>query len=230
MVRLLHLFRTSIGSKLVVGATGLLLFGFLLIHMIGNLKILQGPGALNDYAAWLQGHPLLWVFRVGLLGLFGLHVLTALRLALENRRVRPDRYRVTRHSRSTVFSRTMVVTGGLVLLFLIYHLLHLTLGAVGPDFSALPPDPQGRVDVYARVVTSFDHPEIAGLYLVAMGLLGFHLTHAIPSLLQTLGFNHESYETLIQVLSPMLAWAVALGFAAVPLLAGMGLLTPPGGA
>jgi len=230
MARLLRLFRTSIGSKLVVAATGLLMVGFLFVHMIGNLKILQGPDALNDYAAWLQGHPLLWVFRVGLLGLFGLHVLTAVQLARENRRGRPERYRVTRHSRSTVFGRTMLVTGVLVLAFLVYHLLHLTLGAVGPDFSALPPDAQGRLDVYTRVVTSFGHTAVTGLYLVAMGLLGFHLTHAIASLFQTLGFNHESYEALIQVLSPVLAWAVALGFAAVPLLVRIGVLTLPGGA
>jgi succinate dehydrogenase / fumarate reductase cytochrome b subunit len=228
MARLLHLFRTSIGSKLVVALTGALLLGFLLVHMIGNLRILQGPKALNDYAAWLQGHPLLWVFRIGLAGLFGLHILTAGRLAYENRAARPQGYRVKRRTRSTLLSRGMLITGTLVLGFLIYHLLHLTLGLTGPDFTPLV-DAQGQVDVYARVVTSFRDPLIAALYLGAMTLLGLHLTHAIPSLLQTLGFNHESYEPLIQVLAPLLAWVVALGFATVPLLVQLGVLGLPGG-
>ncbi len=228
MARLLRLFRTSIGSKLVVAATGLLLLGFLLVHMIGNLKILQGPEALNDYATWLQGHPLLWVFRIGLLGLFGLHIVLAGRLAYESRAARPEGYRVSHRTRSTLFSRNMLATGLLVLGFLIYHLLHLTLGVTGPDMASLL-DARGRVDVYARVITSFRDPLITALYLAAMALLGFHLTHAIGSLLQTLGFNHESYQPLIQVLSPLLAWVLALGFATVPLLVQLGVLGLPGG-
>ena len=93
MKRLIRLFRTSIGSKLVVAASGILLLGFLLAHAAGNLLILKGPAALNGYADWMQGQPLLWGFRLGLLALFGLHVSTAVRLARENLRIVENRYR-----------------------------------------------------------------------------------------------------------------------------------------
>lgn len=215
MYRLLHLFRTSIGSKLVVAATGLLLLTFLIGHMVGNLKVFQGAAALNEYAAWLQGHPLLWVLRLGILAIFVVHVLTTVRLARENRAARPTRY--VRHAQVQLglAARFMLASGLLILAFLGFHLLHLTLGEVGPAvFEAR--DRAGRPDVYARVVAGFQRPWLAATYLVAMGLLGVHLWHAVASLFQTLGFNHESYQALLRVLAPGLALVVVLGFAAVP--------------
>ena len=133
MFRLIRLFRTSIGSKLVVATTGVLLLGFLLAHMAGNLVILQGPDALNAYAAWMQGHPLLWGFRLALLALFAVHILTAVRLARDNRAARPVRYRRRADLARHLPSRLMLLSGLLVLGFLVFHLLHLTARLVGPD-------------------------------------------------------------------------------------------------
>ncbi|MFM1892789.1 MAG: Succinate dehydrogenase/fumarate reductase, cytochrome b558 subunit [Pseudomonadota bacterium] len=217
MYRLIHLFRSSIGSKLLVAASGVLLLTFLLGHAAGNLLILKGPGALNAYADWLQGHPLLWGFRLGMLALFTLHVLTAVRLARENRAARPVRYRRIARLGARLPGRLMVLSGALVLAFVVFHLLHLTLGAVGPEVDAMV-DGAGRVDVYARVVASFREPWLVGLYVGAMLLLGLHLVHAIEGLFQTFGFNHESYQGLIRFLAPALSLLIVAGFAAIPLL------------
>ncbi|MCP5313277.1 MAG: succinate dehydrogenase cytochrome b subunit [Chromatiaceae bacterium] len=227
MNRLIRLFRTSIGRKLVVAATGTLLVGFLFVHAAGNLLILKGPDALNGYADWLQGHPLLWGFRLALLALFLAHVLTALRLARENRAARPLRYRYIARLGTRLPGRLMVVSGGLLIVFVAFHLLHLTLHAVGPRVEPLY-DAAGRVDVYGMVVTAFSDPLTAGLYLFAMALLGLHLVHAIEGLFQTLGFNHDSYQGLIRVLAPTLTLLVVGGFAAIPVLVLAGAFTGGG--
>jgi len=222
--RLIRLFRTSIGSKLVVAASGVLLIGFLLAHAAGNLLILKGPDALNAYADWMQGHPLLWGFRIGLLGLFAVHVLTAVRLARENRAARPVRYQRIARLGTRLPGRLMLFSGLLLLGFVLFHLAHLTLRAVGPIAEPLH-DASGRVDVYAMLVTSFSDPLTTGVYLGAMALLGLHLLHAIEGLFQTLGFNHESYQPLIRLLAPALALVIVSGFAAIPLLVIGGGLT-----
>ncbi|MCG6967920.1 MAG: succinate dehydrogenase cytochrome b subunit [Chromatiaceae bacterium] len=223
MNRLVRLFRTSIGSKLVVAASGTLLLGFLFVHAGGNLLILKGPDALNGYADWMQGHPLLWGFRLGLLALFAVHVLTAIRLARANRAARPTPYRRIARLGARLPGRLMVFSGLLLLAFLIFHLLHLTVRAVGPEVQPLL-DGAGRVDVYGMIVASFSEPLTAAVYLLAMGLLGLHLVHAIEGLFQTLGFNHESYQGLIRLLAPALTLLLVSGFAAIPLLVISGAL------
>ncbi|MEZ4291769.1 MAG: hypothetical protein R3E53_15025 [Myxococcota bacterium] len=123
--------------------------------MLGNLTLFQGPEVMNAYAHWMQTHPLLWAGRVGLVTLFGLHTTLAIRLALENHRARPIRYAAGLRSQdSTFLSRYIVLTGLLVLAFLVYHLLHFTVGAVQPEHARLL-DEQGRHDVYGMVVRGF---------------------------------------------------------------------------
>jgi succinate dehydrogenase / fumarate reductase cytochrome b subunit len=221
--RLIRLFRTSIGSKLVVAASGALLLGFLLVHALGNLLILKGPDALNAYADWLQGHPLLWGFRLGLLALFGLHVALTVRLARENRAARPVRYHKLARLGVRLPGRLMLLSGGLLFAFVVFHLLHLTVRAVGPGVSPLL-DAAGRVDVYGLVMASFGQPLYAAVYLGAMLILGLHLVHAIEGLFQTLGFNHESYQPLIRLLAPLLTLLIVAGFAAIPVLVLTGVL------
>jgi len=221
--RLIRLFRTSIGSKLVVAASGTLLLGFLMVHAAGNLLILKGPGALNGYADWMQGQPLLWGFRLGLLALFGVHVLTAVRLARENRAARPVRYRRLARLGTRLPGRLMALSGLLLLAFLVFHLLHLTVRVVGPVVQPLL-DEAGRVDVYGMIVLGFSDPALVAVYLLAMAVLGLHLVHAIEALLQTLGFNHESYQPMIRFLAPALTLLIVGGFAAIPLLVITGTL------
>ncbi len=220
---MLRLFRTSIGSKLLVAATGTALIGFLMVHAAGNLLVLKGPEALNGYADWLQGHPLLWGFRIGLVLLFLLHVSVSIRLARENRTARPHRYRRIARLGTRLPGRLMPVSGLLVLAFLVFHLLHLTLRKVGPVVEPLR-DGAGRVDVYGMLVLGFGEPWVVTVYLSALVLLGLHLLHAIEALFQTLGFNHASYQPLIRVLAPVLGLLIVGGFAAIPLLVFTGVL------
>ena len=221
MNRLNRLFSTSIGRKLIVAITGALLIVFLVVHMLGNMTILKGQDATNAYANWLQGHPFLWVARIGLIALFGVHIFTALRLAAENRRSRRVRYRRVEPVQLRPSSRLIVLTGITVLAFLIYHLLHFTFGVVDPEHTHLI-DEQGRHDVYAMIVHGFRNPWISLSYIVAMLLLGAHLVHGAKSLFQTLGLNHETYTGLIRGGSLLIVLALVLGNISLPVIVMLG--------
>ncbi len=228
MRRLIRLARTSIGRKLLMALSGLLLVLFLTAHLLGNLKVLQGPEAFNAYAAWLQGHPVLWVMRLGLLLVFALHTGLGIHLALANRAARPSGYAHPASIQMSLAERHIALSGVVVLAFVVYHLLHLTFGAVDPTHSARLVDAQGRADVYARVVTGFRNPWLAASYLLALLALAAHLTHAVRSALQTLGASHESHQAVIELLARAVPAALVVGFAAIPLLALLGVLEPPG--
>lgn len=207
----------------MVAATGALLILFLLVHVSGNLLILKGPSALNAYADWLQGHPLLWVFRGLLLALLATHILTTKQLAHENRAARPVRYRRLNRRKGGLYARTMLLSGIALLGFLIFHLLHLTLRWVGPVVTPLR-DAAGRVDVFSLVVSAFSDPLLTVVYLLAIVLLGMHLVHALQSLVQTLGFNHDSYRPYVRGLTIVISLSIVSGFASIPLLVQFGVV------
>jgi len=227
MNRLVRLWGSSVGRKLIAGATGVLLLGFLTGHLYGNMKVFQGPDVLNAYAAWLRGHPLLWVFRLGLAAVFGIHIYVTLSLARDNRAARPARYQRWTPQASGVPSRYMALSGSVVLAFLLYHLLHFTFGLVHPGDQAAAAG--GTLDVYGMVVRSFQNPWIVLTYVVAMLLLGLHLVHGAVSAFQTFGVHHESYQTLIRVACFVVIAAIILGNCSIPLLVYLGRATLPGG-
>ncbi len=222
MFRLIHLFQTSIGTKQLMALTGIVLVLFVLGHMLGNMTVYQGPETINAYAAWLQGHPLLWVFRCTMLIIVVLHIALAIRVARENRAARPEGYSRKVSLKATLASRSMLITGIVIVLFITYHLLHLTAHVVGPVSQF---EPEGRLDVYANLVSGFSNPWIAWGYVLGMLLLGLHLSHAIQSFMQTLGWTHHNWEPVIEILSPLLAWTIALGFISIPVAVQFGLLT-----
>lgn len=225
MNRLVGLLNTSIGQKLVVAISGLALVSFLLVHMLGNLTIFQGPEVMNGYAAWLKGHPLLWVARVSLISLFIGHIVLAIRLALRNRRSRPIAYHHTWIDQETnVVSRYIALTGVLILSFLIYHVLHFTVGVVQPEHSLFV-DAHGRHDVYRMVVESFQVPSVAISYLVAMVILGLHLSHGLHSLFQTFGLFHETYIGLIRAIGFTVASVIVIGNISIPLSVWLGFIS-----
>lgn len=226
MRRILALLRTSVGRKVLMAVTGLLLIGFLLAHLFGNLYVFQGREALNAYAAWLKANPILWPARIGLAAVFALHVWLGISLARENRAARPRRYRngLDQPAR-TLASRSMALTGLVVLAFVVYHLAHFTFGAVLPEAHAQV-DAQGRHDVYAMVVAGFRNPWIVASYLAAMTLLGVHLAHAGQSFLQTLGVRYEYGNQLVKNLGLGLVAAITLGNLALPALVFLGFAGP----
>ncbi len=210
-MQLFNHFQTSLGSKFVVALTGLGLAGFVVFHMLGNLQIFEGREALNGYAAFLRDMPiLLWTARLGLLSMVALHIGLAVRLALQNRRARPVAYAVREYRKASVASRTMSVTGSLLLLFIVFHLLHLTAGVVDTSFPDRL-DLQGHRDVYGKLVHAFRNPLFVVLYLAGQLVLGLHLSHAVSSSLQTLGFEHAALNRLFKASGPAVALLVVLG-------------------
>jgi len=207
---------TTIGAKWLMGLTGLGLFGFVIVHMVGNLQVFLGPEALNEYAVKLRSFgPLLWVIRAGLLALFVLHVYSGLRLARLNRQARPVRY-ARRQTQASLSSRTMAIGGIGLLLFVGYHLAHFTFGWTHPEHFALT-DGEGRHDVNSMFVMGFREAPVVLLYVCAMGALLLHLTHGISSFFQTVGLNHPNWRKFWNALGPVLGMLVFLGNIAMPL-------------
>jgi len=208
---------SSIGKKITVAATGVIMVLFLIGHMMGNLLIFEGPGEageparLNQYAEILRFEPLvLWIIRLALLGAVVLHVITVIQLSLENRRARAVQYAVKKPQAATLSSRTMLWGGFLVGAFIVFHILHFTTGTINSaQYEHLKP--------YHNVVASFRNPIFAGLYMLAMIVIFFHLNHGIQSGFETLGVTHPRYVALVRKGGPILAFVIAAGFLLVPL-------------
>src|SRR5262245_11823286 len=189
---LASIFKTSIGKKFIMAASGLVLFGFVIGHMLGNLQIFLGPEALNAYGEFLKSKPsLLWTVRLGLLLMVVLHILTSVQLTLENRAARPVGYAVGKPPAASYASRTLFMSGLVIFAFLVYHLLHFTLGVTNPEFMYLE-DSLGRHDVYRMSVLGFSQPLVSFFYIFAMGLLCLHLSHGVSSWAQSLGWRSKN--------------------------------------
>lgn len=210
---LLEAASASVGKKGVMAVTGTILVLFVIAHLLGNLQIFRGPDALNGYARLLRVEPaLLWFERLVLLAAALLHVIVGILLWLENRAARPVGYATRATVKATLASRTMIYSGIIVMGFIIYHLLHLTFGAVGPSGYTFE-----LSNVYQNVVQGFRDPFISVLYIVGQLLLYFHLSHGIQSMFQTFGFNHPKYETGVRRFGYGLAFLLAAGNISIPL-------------
>ncbi len=219
-----RLYRSSIGAKAVMAATGVLLFLFLIAHLLGNLQVFAGREAVNHYAQSLRDlGPLLWVARIGLIVIAGLHVTTAMRLATANQAARPVAYIKQASRQVKPQTKTMVMTGLVILAYVLYHLAHFTWGFVLHDYYGHE-DAQGRHDVYGMVVQSFQCWWVAGSYLIALVLLSMHLCHGIPSFFQTIGFNHAKYAAAIRLAGPAIATLIFLGYASIPVACWLGMV------
>jgi succinate dehydrogenase / fumarate reductase cytochrome b subunit len=215
--------KSSIFSKWLMAISGLAWVGFLVGHLAANLLIFVGPDALNAYGADLRalGHgAAIWAARLGLLVFFALHVTTGIRLARLNRVASGGKYAKSEPRSSTLASRTMLLSGLVILTYLVYHLAHFTWGLAHSEFyngTAMLPD--GRVvhDVYSMLVASFSVPGITAIYIIGMILVGLHLNHAIASAAQTMGVSHPRYVALIRKGALALSLAISLGFMSVPL-------------
>lgn len=211
---------SSVGGKFLVAITGLGMVGFLVAHVSGNLLIFSGPEALAEYAEGLRKFPkLLLLARVGLVVMTFLHVTVAIKLNLANRAARPVQYQQKHYLRATFASRTMVYTGLLVLFYALYHLAHFTWRTTNPDIGAL-----GPWEVHRMLVIAFQDPVQAGLYVVAMIVLGLHLSHGVSSLFQTLGWNHPKYNGMIRLLGPALGTVLALAYISIPVSVLLGIV------
>lgn len=217
-------FRTTLTSKVAVALSGLGLAGFVVFHMLGNLQVFEGPDALNGYAALLREMPIvLWTARLGLLTVAVVHIALAIQLALRNRRARPVAYAVREYRIASMASRTMALTGGVLLLFIVFHVLHLTVGLVDPSFHDHV-DEQGRADVYGKVLHAFHNPLYVALYCASQLVIGMHLSHAVSGSLQTLGFEHAALNRCFKAAGPAVAMFVVLGNLMIILAVFLGLV------
>jgi len=206
--------------------TGIVLVLFIIGHLLGNLQIFAGYEAFNAYAEFLHSKPaLIWAARIVVFIAFVLHVTTAFQLRAVNTEARPVSYTKEDTVQATIASRSMMVSGVLLLIFIVFHLLHFTFGKVLPEhFDKL--DPVGHHDIYSIVILSFQNNYIAGTYVIIMVLLGLHLSHGLSSIFQTLGFNHPKYTPLISKLGVVIAWLFALAFISIPVAVKLCLLQP----
>jgi succinate dehydrogenase / fumarate reductase, cytochrome b subunit len=211
------LWRSTIGKKYVMAVTGLIWFGYLIVHLWGNLKIYAGPQFLNDYGAFLRtvGEPffgfsqVLWLARIVLIPAFVVHVWAAVQLTTRDMASRPQRYSMRKNLESTFASRTMIWGGLFILLFVIYHVLDFTFGTVNPSFE--------EGNIYHNVVASFRVWPVAVFYVLAMLAVGLHLFHGIWSLFQTLGWNTARANRLIRNFATFGALILTAGNISIPL-------------
>lgn len=217
MRRVLSLWGSTVGKKIAMAVTGVILIGFVVVHMLGNLKVYYGAESFNHYAEWLRtlGVPffgrsqVLWILRVILLAAVLIHIWAAYQLTMRARRARSVGYK--QWDGDLVFSyssRTMRWGGVIILLFVIYHLMHFTFGNAHPDFV--------HGDVYHNFVVGFSSWPVSIAYIVAMIALGFHLYHGFWSMLQSLGANNEKYNHLRRPIAAILTLLIVVGNISFP--------------
>ncbi len=217
MARAMTFYSTTVGKKVVMAATGVLLVLFIVGHMLGNLQIFEGPERLNAYAHFLKSTgELLWGVRIVMLAAIILHILAAAQITIANWKARPIGYAMKKDVETGYAARTMIVSGPLILLYVIYHLMMFTFLQT----------PQGLsdTDVYGNVVKAFQQPGISAVYIVALLVLGFHLYHGIWSMLQTLGVNHPKYNRLRRIGACVLAVLIAAGYLSIPVSVLLGIV------
>jgi succinate dehydrogenase / fumarate reductase cytochrome b subunit len=210
---------STIGKKIVMAVTGIFGVLFVLGHMSGNLLMFKGAEAMHEYALLLRtSMPLLWGARLALIAAVGLHTVAALQLTQRSGAARPQGYAKQAPQVTTFAARTIRYGGVLLLVFIVFHILHMTLGAVAaPGFVHLDP--------YNNVRQGLANPLVAGFYLLAMAALGLHLYHGTWAVFRTLGIARPSPTPLKRRLALVLAAVVVLGFAAIPLGALAGAFT-----
>ena len=211
MSRLRLLWDSSVGKKIVMAATGLIWVAYLITHVLANLLVFQGPDKINAYSAFLHGTGgALWGARLVLIAALVLHVIAAIQLADRRKEARPTGYAAGRDPQvSTWASRTIRWGGALILLFLVYHILHFTIGTAHPDFV--------EGDPYHNVAAGFRSLPVVVLYLIAMGAVGLHLYHGLWSSGRSLGVSPPAPRPLRRTVALVLALLVWLGFSAIPI-------------
>ena len=231
---LIDLYSTAVGKKYVMAVTGISMMGFVLFHMIGNLKMYAGAADLNHYAHFLQTllYPLapkgvvLWILRGGLITMLFLHLHAAWSLTRLNRQARPVKYQSARDYQIANFaSRTMRWSGIIVLSFIVWHLLDLTFGVTNAHVGTMVMDNGEEIkDVYGSVVYTFDRIPVALFYVIANILLGIHLFHGSWSIFQSMGWNNPRFNKWRRAFATGFAAVVVIGNVSFPVAAMAGIV------
>lgn len=223
MIPLKQAMMSSIGKKYVMGATGLGLVGFLVTHLLGNLQLYYSADAFNKYGKSLADlGPALYALEVGLAGMFLVHAFLAIKITMDTKKARKDRYQHAQQTKggpsySTPASRNMIITGGVLLLFLVIHVLHMKFGVFdgGAKYDTTIDGAQA-VDLYSRVKTSFKNPAWSLSYVAVMLFLGAHMRHGFWSAVQSLGALNHRLEKPANALGVLVAGLISIGFLGIP--------------
>ena len=222
---LMKFFLSAVGSKVVMAATGLGLFLFVVGHLAGNLLAYVGRDVFNAYAIGLKGNAiLLWGTRTALLIGFPLHIITAIRTVQMNRAARPVPYAHENKSPARMAAKTMMLSGLVVVAYFLYHLAHFTWHITGPQ--PVNELPGGHYDAYSMLVMGFQQPLIALLYVVAQVLLAAHLSHGIYSISQHLGFWGAKWTPFLKNSALVIGYGLCAAFASIPLAVLLGIIKP----
>jgi succinate dehydrogenase / fumarate reductase cytochrome b subunit len=220
-------YHSSVGKKMIVAITGIILIVFVVGHLLGNLQIFLGPDWINGYSQHLHDlGPLLWLIRIFLLCTVTIHIYVTIQLALQNRRARPEPYINKEYVKATFASRHMVISGLIVLVFIIYHLAHFTFRKTDPRFALLKPDPLNHCDVYSMMVYGFQNYFVSGFYVLGLFLLTLHLSHGSSSFFQSLGLNDKKLTPRLAFGGRVFAWLVFIGYTSIPIAILLGLIKP----
>lgn len=211
------IYRSSVGKKVIMATTGLILVGYVFVHMLGNLKIFWGRETINHYAEWLRemGSPLfldtqaLWIVRIILLIAVGFHVLTAIQLWMMASAARSIPYTQRNPSALAYLGWMMRLGGVAIAFFVVYHILHLTTGGAHHAFQP--------GDVYHNVVSGFQVPVVSVVYIIALLILGIHMLHGIWSMFQTVGLNNRHYDIVWRSVAVLITAAFLIGNISIPI-------------
>lgn len=207
-----------VGKKIVLGFSGLVLLGFIIGHLLGNLSVFAGQDAINSYAHFLhQSKLLLYSARIFLLFNLVIHIYLSISLTLINKHAKQIEYEYSQNLRTTFASKTMIISGFIILAFLVYHLLHFTFGFINPDSYGLI-DHKKRFDVYTMLVDNFTSTSIASIYVISLLCLGLHLSHAFFSVCQTFSITNtkDSIEKVHNA-SKVLSIIIIFGYLLIPI-------------
>lgn len=216
-----NIFGSSLGKKYVMAVSGCVLFLFVVGHLVGNLQIFLGPDAINRYGHFLQSNvELLWPVRIILILLVLLHIWSAARLSRENLVARPVGYAQYRPVGSSYASRTMLMSGIIIFIFVVYHLLHYTvmvryLNFTGQNFASFV-DAKGRHDIFKMLVVGFSNGWVSAFYILGLALLCLHLSHGFSSMFQSLGWRSGPYRRFLEKAAQVIAWLIFLGYTSIP--------------
>jgi succinate dehydrogenase / fumarate reductase, cytochrome b subunit len=220
-------YRSSVGKKMIVAITGVILILFVIGHLLGNLQIFLGPDWINGYSQHLHDlGPLLWAIRIFLLAAVTIHIYATIQLAIENRRARPLPYIEKEHVKATFASRHMLMSGLIVFAFIIYHIAHFTVRVTDPRFALLKADPLNHYDVYSMMVYGFQSYLVSGFYVLGLFLLALHLSHGSSSFFQSLGLNDKKLAPRLALGGRIFAWLLFAGYTSIPIAILLGLIKP----
>jgi succinate dehydrogenase / fumarate reductase cytochrome b subunit len=221
----MQLTQSSVGRKIIMAVTGNMLIALYSVHLLGNSSLFFGSAAINAYAQKLHSlGPVVWIFRLVMLGIFAVHIFFGIQLTLENKAATPDKNVMVRRLKTGFAAETMIVSGLVLLAFIIYHLLHFTVRVTNPDIYVPIEGGGGMVDVFYMMVNGFNSIFTVLIYVIAMGFLFLHVSHGFQSMFQTYGLSNDRTLPVMENVSKFVAVILLVGYASIPLLIIFGLV------